>query len=111
MDAIDIQKVGKAVDTGVQTSVVWFHSKKEDNKLNWSTDPDELWEGETDNPNIRFDIMKHGTKLYHLNVYVTIFWGPEDEYQMDLTDYTYVDSLEDGYSIAEQIYQSIKKGF
>ena len=105
-------KASTVVDTGIQTSVVWFYSKKEDNKLlAWPTDPDELWEGETDNPNVRFDMSKHDEKLYILNTYVTTFWGPEDDYQLDLTDYTYVDTLQDGYKIAEAIYQSIKKGF
>ena len=112
MDAIDFQKFGRAVDTGIETSVVWLHSRKGENpSMSLPTDPDELWEGETDNPNVRFDMSKHDEKLYILNTYVTTFWGPEDDYQLDLTDYTYVDSLEDGYKTAEAIYQSIKKGF
>jgi hypothetical protein len=107
----------QGIDTGIKTSVAWFFTTKENNNLlypDWKSPADDLWQGETD-IGITFEMMRERPadevtlEMYCLNVYFTVYFGKEDEYQLDLTDYIFVDTLEDGYRMAEQIYQALKR--
>ena len=114
MESYDIQKNRTQVEASQNSKITWFHSDENINGFVYSVntetgaDPDEIWEGETDHEGIRFDMYAIRDGLYCLNTYYTVVWGDEDEYQLELSDYTYVDTIEDGFDIADEILRSLK---
>jgi hypothetical protein len=114
MESFDIEKNRTKVETSQDSKITWFHS--DENIFGFSytvntengADPNEIWEGETDYEGVRFDMYAIRDGLYCLNTYYQVLWGAESEYQLDLSDYTYVDTIEDGFDTAEQILNSLK---
>ena len=115
MDSVDFKKNSRNVHTGIKNP-----------KVSWTVGDDiarnnpdattsswidvKVWEGKTHTPNISFEMFAVKDNLYCLNTYNVITWGEDDEYMLEMNDYTYVDTLEDGYKTAEEIYSAIMRG-
>ena len=115
MENVDFKKNSVPVDTGIENSMVsWTvgediaRNNPDETSSNWQDV--KVWEGVTHTPKIRFEMFAVRENLYCLNTYNVVTWGPEEEYMLELNDYTYVDNLEDGYETAEQVYDSIMRG-
>jgi hypothetical protein len=115
MESYDIQPNRTQVQTSQDSKITWFHSDENINGFTYSVntetgaDPNEIWEGETSYEGIRFDMYAIRDGLYCLNTYYTVLWGAENEYQLELSDYTYVDTIEDGFDTAEQVLNALKE--
>lgn len=106
MESYEVKKSRTQVETSQNSKITWFHTDSVNTET--GADPNEIWEGETDYEGIRFDMYAIRDGLYCLNTYYTVVWGGEDEYQLDLSDYTYVDTIEDGFDTADEILRALK---
>jgi len=115
MESVDFKKNSVSVDTGIKNAKVsWTvgddiaRNNPDATSSSWADV--KVWEGVTHTPNIRFEMFAVREHLYCLNTYNIVTWGPNEEYMLELNDYTYVDTVEDGYQMAEDIYSSIMRG-
>lgn len=112
---IDINKDPVAVHTGINDAKVkWTVSKgivrnnPDETTSTW--DDVLIWDGSTHTPNIRFEMFAVRDELYCVQTYNIVTYGYNNEYMLEMNDYTYVDTIQEGYQAAEDIYRAIMKG-